>query len=41
MRIPRAVTALLRAPARFGRALRYYTRLNYTWHMSWVKAERI
>jgi len=27
-------------PARLVRALRYYTRLHYTWHLAWVKADR-
>ncbi len=40
MRIPHAVIAVAGLPGRFTRALRYYTRLNYTWHLSWVKAER-
>jgi hypothetical protein len=32
--------ALSRFAARFGRAWRYYTRLNYTWHLAWAKAAR-
>jgi hypothetical protein len=40
MRIPRLLSWPLRLAARLAKALRYYTRLRYSWHLSWVKAER-
>lgn len=30
----------MRTLSRFARALRYWTALKYSWHLSWVKAAR-
>ena len=32
--------APLRLVMRFGRAVRYWQKLRYSWHLSWVKAWR-
>lgn len=40
MCIPRCLKAIAKLIARFTLAVRYYTRLDYTWHLAWTKAER-
>ena len=37
----RALNWSLRLVRRLGRALRYYSRLGYSWHLAWVKAEGV
>lgn len=36
----RALTLPLRAAQRLGLAIKFYTRLQYSWHLAWVKAAR-
>lgn len=36
----RALTRPLRAAQRLVLAIKYYTRLQYSWHLAWVKAAR-
>ncbi len=38
MRILSAIFAARRVVARAALALRYYSKLRYSWHLSWVKA---
>lgn len=35
-----ALTAPLRIARRLAQALKFHSRLNYTWHLAWVKAAR-
>lgn len=36
----RALTLPLRALQRLALAIKFYSRLRYSWHLAWVKAAR-
>ncbi len=39
-RIQKALSAPLRFIERVSLAAKFYTRLNYSWHLAWAKSER-
>lgn len=36
----RVLTAPMRAVARITLAIKFYTRLDYSWHLAWIKSAR-